>query len=277
MVQMNAQTPTLKLAGKAAVVTGAARGIGRAYALRLASLGADVAIVDINLAAAKEFNEILSGETVSDEIIGMGLRSIGIQADLAQRDEAERVIREAHKFFGRLDILVNNAGGALTPAERSHASVSPEEDTRFLMDVNYMSTVHCCQVAAPFMKAQGSGVIVNVSSQSAISTYQGGLIAAYAAAKGAVTVYTRYLAAELGPYGVRANCIAPGIIMTSRVAAQSAARGIGTNSEAEKVPLRRLGQVEDCAGALEFLTTDLSQYVTGQVISVCGGVVLHPS
>jgi NAD(P)-dependent dehydrogenase (short-subunit alcohol dehydrogenase family) len=145
------------------------------------------------------------------------------------------------------------------------------------MDANYMSAVHCCQLAAPLMKAQGSGVIVNISSQSAISTYQGGLIAAYAAAKGAVTVYTRYLAAELGPFGIRANCIAPGIIMTARVAAQSAARGIGTGTEAAAVPLGRLGKVEDCAGVLEFLTTDLSQYVTGQVISVCGGVVLHPN
>ena len=131
-----------------------------------------------------------------------------------------------------------------------------------------MSAVHCCQAAAPILKAQRSGVIVNISSQSAISTYQQGLLAAYSAAKAAVTLYTRYLAAELGPFGIRANCLAPGVIMTSRVAAQAAARG---------VPLRRLGQVEDCAGVLEFLTTDLSQYVTGQVISVCGGVVLHPS
>jgi NAD(P)-dependent dehydrogenase (short-subunit alcohol dehydrogenase family) len=92
-----------------------------------------------------------------------------------------------------------------------------------------------------------------------------------------VTQYTRYLAAELGPYGIRANCLAPGIIMTSRVAAQAAARGVGTNEEADRVPLRRLGQVEDCAGVLEFLVTDLSQYVTGQVISVCGGAVLTPN
>jgi NAD(P)-dependent dehydrogenase (short-subunit alcohol dehydrogenase family) len=115
------------------------------------------------------------------------------------------------------------------------------------------------------------------NSQSAISTYQQGLLAAYSAAKAAVTQYTRYLAAELGPHGIRANCLAPGIMMTSRVAAQAATRGVGTNEEAERVPLRRLGQVEDCAGVLEFLVTDLSQYVTGQVISVCGGAVLTPN
>ena len=82
---------------------------------------------------------------------------------------------------------------------------------------------------------------------------------------------------DLGPHGIRANCLAPGVMLTARVAAQAAARGIGTDAEAAKVPLRRLGQVEDCAGVLEFLATDLSQYVTGQVISVCGGAVLTPN
>lgn len=274
---MGAETIPLKLAGKAALVTGAARGLGRAYALRLAALGADVAVADINLDAANEFGKSLSAESVPAEIERMGRRSLGVQADLTRREDAQRAIRDTYEAFGRLDILVNNAGGALTPAGRSHATELPEEDTRFLMDVNYMSAVHCCQAAAPILKAQRSGVIVNISSQSAISTYQQGLLAAYSAAKAAVTVYTRYLAAELGPFGIRANCLAPGIIMTSRVAAQAAARGVGTNSEAERVPLRRLGQVEDCAGVLEFLTTDLSQYVTGQVISVCGGVVLDPN
>ena len=140
-----------------------------------------------------------------------------------------------------------------------------------------MSTLHCCQAVAPLMKRQGSGVIVNISSQSAITTYNQGLLAVYAASKAAVTHYTRYLAAELGPHGIRANCLAPGVMLTARVAAQAAARGIGTDAEAAKVPLRRLGQVEDCAGVLEFLATDLSQYVTGQVISVCGGAVLTPN
>jgi NAD(P)-dependent dehydrogenase (short-subunit alcohol dehydrogenase family) len=266
-----------RLAGKVAMVTGAARGLGRAYALRLAALGADVAIVDIDLDAAREFREALDADSVPAEVERLGSRSLGIQADLTRSDEARRAIREAHQTLGRLDILVNNAGGALTPADRSRASESPEEDTRFLLDVNYMSAVHCCQAAAPIMKAQHAGVIVNISSQSAISTYQQGLLAGYSAAKAAVTQYTRYLAAELGPYGIRANCLAPGIMMTSRVAALAAARGVGTNEEAERVPLRRLGQVEDCAGVLEFLVTDLSQYVTGQVISVCGGAVLTPN
>ncbi len=225
---MNGHANNGKLAGKTAIVTGAARGLGRAYALRLAALGADVAIVDICLDAAREFSEALTAESVPEEIERLGRRSLGIQADLAQHTEAAGAIRRAHETFGRVDILVNN-------------------------------------------------VIVNISSQSGISTYQHGLLAAYSAAKAALTHYTRYLAAELGPYGIRANCLAPGIMMTSRVAAQAALRRIGTNEEADRIPLRRLGEVEDCAGVLEFLTTDLSQYVTGQVISVCGGAVLTPN
>jgi NAD(P)-dependent dehydrogenase (short-subunit alcohol dehydrogenase family) len=267
----------MKLQGKTALVTGGARGLGRAYALRLASLGADVAIVDLNLDGAAEFGEQLGAPSVAAEIEQLGRRSLGIQADLTRRDDAFRAVEAARAALGRIDILVNNAGGAITPAERSHASATPEEDTRLLMDVNFMSTVHCCQAVAPLMKAQGGGVIVNISSQSGITTYNQGLLAVYAAAKAAVTHYTRYLAAELGPHGIRANCLAPGVMLTARVAAQAAARGIGTDAEAAKVPLRRLGQVEDCAGVLEFLATDLSQYVTGQVVSVCGGAVLTPS
>jgi NAD(P)-dependent dehydrogenase (short-subunit alcohol dehydrogenase family) len=267
----------MKLQGKTAIVTGAARGLGRAYALRLASLGADVAVVDINLDGAAEFGEQLAAPGVPAEIERMGRRSLGIQADLSQRQQAFDAIERARQALGRIDILVNNAGGAITPADRSLASATPEEDTRLLMDVNFMSAVHCCQAVTPVMKDQGSGVIVNISSQSGITTYNQGLLAVYAASKAAVTHYTRYLAAELGPHGIRANCLAPGVMLTARVAAQAAARGIGTDAEAAKVPLRRLGQVEDCAGVLEFLATDLSQYVTGQVISVCGGAVLTPN
>ena len=117
----------MKLDGKTAIVTGGARGLGRAYALRLASLGADVAIVDINLDGATEFGERLSASSVAAEIERMGRRSIGIQADLTQRSQAFGAIEKAHEALGRLDILVNNAGGALTPAERSQLRRHPRK------------------------------------------------------------------------------------------------------------------------------------------------------
>jgi len=267
----------MRLEGKAAVVTGAARGLGRAYALRLARLGADVAVVDIDLNAAAEFGESLTAPSVMDEIIALGRRSVGLQADLGRRDAAHEAIARAHQAFGRIDVLVNNAGGAITPVEGSAASVAPEEDIQRMLDVNLMSAIHCCQAVAPIMKAQGGGVIVNISTMAAATVVGRGLLAPYGMAKAAVAQYTRYLAAELGPDSIRANCISPGPIQTSRVVAQAAARGIARPDDARRIPLRRLGTTEDCANVLEFLATDLSSYVTGQCISVCGGSVLSPS
>ena len=268
----------MKLAGKKAIVTGGARGLGRAYALRLASLGADVAIIDLKLDGAAEYGEVLGAPTVAGEIEKLGRRGMGIETDLSVNARAQEAVARIVSAFGGADILVNNAGGHVTPSDRSQASTMPEEDVRKLLDANFMSTMFCCQAVAPTMKRQGGGVIVNTSSQAGVTTYDHqGRIAGYAAAKAAVSQYTRYLAAELGPHGIRVNCLAPGVMLTARVAAQAAARGIGTDAEMQKVPLRRFGEVEDCAGVVEFLVTDLSRYVTGQVISVCGGAVLTPS
>jgi len=268
----------MKLQGKRAVVTGGARGLGRAYALRLASLGADVAIIDLDLDGAAEYGETLAAPTVAGEIEQLGRRGLGVQADLSVNARVQEAIGRIAATFGGIDILVNNAGGHVTPANRSGASTMPEEDVRKLLDANFMSTMFCCQAVAPLMKEQGGGVIVNTSSQAGVTTYKHqGMIAGYAAAKAAVSQYTRYLAAELGPHGIRVNCLAPGVMLTARVAAQAKARGIGTEADLAGIPLRRFGQVEDCADVVEFLATDLSRYVTGQVISVCGGAVLTPS
>ena len=268
----------MKLQGKRAVVTGGARGLGRAYALRLARLGADVAIIDLDLGGAAEYGETLDAPTVAGEIEKLGRRGLGLQADLSVNAQVQQAIARIAGAFGGIDILVNNAGGHVTPADRSDASTMPEEDVRKLLDANFMSTMFCCQAVAPLMKKQGGGVIVNTSSQAGVTTYKHqGRIAGYAAAKAAVSQYTRYLAAELGPHGIRVNCLAPGVMLTARVAAQAKARGIGTEADLAGIPLRRFGQVEDCADVVEFLATDLSKYVTGQVISVCGGAVLTPS
>jgi 3-oxoacyl-[acyl-carrier protein] reductase len=126
------------------------------------------------------------------------------------------------------------------------------------------------------MKSQSSGSIINTSSVAAHSVARGGRLAIYGAAKAAVAHYTRNLAAELGPHGIRVNCVAPGVIMTPRVKAQSQARGIGVESELKSIPMRRFGEAEDCAGVIEFLATDLSRYVTGECISVSGGALLTP-
>ena len=267
----------MRLDGKCAIVTGAARGLGRAYALRLARLGANVAVVDIDLDAAAVFNEVLSAPSVADEIRAMGRMSIALQGDLSQRDTVRQIVAGVMDAFGRIDVLVNNAGGAITPVESSTASTMTDEDIKTILDANTMSAIYCCQAVVPVMKAQGGGTIVNVSTLAASTVAGRGMLAHYGMAKAAVAHYTRYLAAEVGPDGIRANCIAPGPIQTSRVAAQAAARGIARPDDARRIPLRRLGTTEDCANVLEFLATDLSSYVTGQCISVCGGSLLSPS
>jgi 3-oxoacyl-[acyl-carrier protein] reductase len=265
------------LDGKVAIVSGAARGLGRAYALHLARLGADVAIADIKLDGAREWGEKLSADTVSDEIRAVGRRSIGVQGDLSKPADVDRLFSEAVSAFGRVDILVNNAGGAIARDSGPLVTETSQSDYDLLMDANLRSCLLCCQAAAPIMRTRGSGVIVNIASQTGVSTLPGGILGVYGATKAAIIVLTRNLASELGPFGVRVNAIAPGIIMTARVAAQAASRSIGTNSQAEALPLRRLGTVDDCVGVIEFLTTDLSKYVTGQVICVDGGATLGPS
>lgn len=268
----------VKLAGKVAIVTGAARGLGRAYALRLARLGADVVINDINLAAAKEFGEELTAESVVDEIKALGRRSFGFEADVSVPEKANELVETTLGEFGRLDILVNNAGGYLAPfgppPDRTNASTVPPEDVKLLLDINLVSTVNCCQAAAKPMKAQRSGRIVNVGSQAGLWSSGTGGGAAYGMAKAAVINYTRYLAAELGPYGVNVNCISPAWILSSRAIAQGR-NSAETRARLEpQIALRRLGVPEDCAKVVEFLVTDLSDYVTGQNINVCGGYVL---
>jgi NAD(P)-dependent dehydrogenase (short-subunit alcohol dehydrogenase family) len=265
------------LDGKVAIVTGAARGIGRGYAHRLATLGANVVVADLKLLGAADWGETLSAESVPAEIEALGRQSLGVEGDLSRPEAVERLFSETMQTFGRVDILVNNAGGAIARDSGPLATQTSQPDYDLLMDFNLRSCFLCCQSAAPIMTAQKSGVIVNVSSQTGVSPLPGGMLAIYGASKAAVAMLTRNLAAELGPHGIRVNAIAPGIVMTARVAAQVAERGIGTDTQAAALPLRRLGTVEDMANVLEFLATDMSCFVTGQVLCADGGAVLHPS
>lgn len=259
------------LMNRIAIVTGAARGIGRAIALQYARAGAHVVIADINLQAAQEFNEALGAESVGAEAEALGVRSLEVECDLTERTQAERLVRETMAAFGRIDVMVNAAGGATTPAERSTPLLSPDEDIEDIFARNYSSTVYCCQNAGPIMVGQGAGSIINFSSLAGTVGALNASYAHYGASKAAVSLYTRALAAEVGPAGVRANCINPGIIMSSRVAAQAEARNLGTERQARAVPLRRLGEPDDVAGVAQFLASDLSRYVTGQCIAVNGG------
>ncbi|SEJ82661.1 3-oxoacyl-[acyl-carrier-protein] reductase FabG [Marinovum algicola] len=266
-----------RLAGKTAIVTGAARGIGRAYALRLAKLGADVVIADLNLQGAARIGEELGAESVMAEIEALGCRSIGVQGDLRNPEAVAGLVAETMAAFGRIDILVNNAGVAVARGSGTLSTDTTPEAFDYLIAANLKSTQMCCAAVAPVMKQQKSGVIVNISSQTGISLLEHGNLAIYGAAKAGVAYLTRTLAAELGPDGIRVNAIAPGIIETARLKKLDPSMGVGTPEQLNAIALRRFGQTEDMANVLEFLATDLSGYVSGQVISACGGAVLHPN
>jgi 3-oxoacyl-[acyl-carrier protein] reductase len=257
-----------------AIVAGGARGIGRASALRLAELGATVAVVDVNLDAAAEYGEQLTAASVWEELRDRAGRGLGIQADLTDPEAAARAIRTVVEREQRLDILVIPAGGAVTPAARSAASVTPDEDFTTIVDVNMRTVVNCCRAAVPPMRDSGGGAIVTMASQSALWVTPDGSLAAYGMAKAAVVQYSRYLAAEAGQWGIRVNCIAPGVIRTSRLVAQQSA-AVNDADAAKSIPLRRQGEPSDIADAVQYLTTPLSSYVTGQVLAVDGGATMH--
>jgi NAD(P)-dependent dehydrogenase (short-subunit alcohol dehydrogenase family) len=263
------------LNGTRALVTGAGRGIGRATALRLAGAGADVAVVDRNLESQAEVTDSPDEPTVT-AVAALGRRSMGVAADLtdevAARGAVDRVVAE----WGGLDLLINVAGGAITPFTRSAASVMPMEDLRLLLDVNLMATVYLCQQAVPALRSSAGGgrspAIVNTSSLSAEGVMPGGTLSGYALAKAAVAHYTRSLAEELGPEGVRVNAVAPGYTMTERVRADSVSTGFA--AKANDSALRRLAMPEDIADAFLYLASPLSGYVTGQILSVDGATRL---
>ncbi len=267
---MSALEPKLK--GKVALVTGAARGLGRAYALRLARLGADVAVNDIRMDAAKEWNEELSAPTVMDECRALGVRSIGIEADVTKRAQVNAMTDRIVKELGSLDILVTNAGGQLHPTGegRTDAETMGEEDVRFILDVNLMSTIFCCQAAAKVMKKRKWGRIVTVSS---VAAFGGAGLVSYGIAKAGIIRYSRSLARELAPHGINVNAVAPALIGTSRAFGQFPER----KALGPTIPLGRVGVPEDVAKVIEFFVTDLADYVTGQCLVVCGGLYLNVS
>jgi 3-oxoacyl-[acyl-carrier protein] reductase len=270
-----------KLNGKIAIVTGGARGLGRAYAHRLADLGAKVAVTDKNLKSYAEFEadaSEMTGANTADEIIAKGGQAKAFEFDISDRDAVFAMAADVQRAWGRVDILVANAGGGSgTPKETTATTVS-RENLEVVTARNFYGTVFSCSAVAPFMKEQHSGKIVTVASFAGLRGGEpgGGGYAHYAANKAAIVHYTHSLASELLDYDVNANCIAPGFIATGRVvefmkkAGFDGQRNDSSVQEKER-KLHRAGTVEDCAKVIEFLCTDLSDFVTGHMIPV-GGV-----
>jgi 3-oxoacyl-[acyl-carrier protein] reductase len=262
-----------KLDGKVAIVTGGGRGLGRAYAHRLAGLGARIAVCDLNLKSYAEFEAeavAMTADTTVDEIKADGGESLGFEFDVADRNAVFAMVDEVSRAWGRVDILVANAGGGRGAPRDTTATLVTPELLELVTGMNFFGTVHTCSAVAPVMKEQRSGKIVTVASYAGLVAGLGGGYAHYGANKAAIAHYTRYLAQELGPYNINANCIAPGVIETARIVQLVGARPGSTEGNRE-IALRRNGQPEDCAKVVEFLCTDLSDYVTGVVIPVDGG------
>ena len=268
---------TSSLVGKVALVTGAGRGLGKAIALRLATNGADVIVHDLRSDAPRDFGEGESIEEVADAIRHCGRRAVAVTADLTDASAAAKMVAESTRTFPQIDILVCNAGGDIASDGKSKANPNdmfiPEVDLHAVLDRNLMTTMNACRAVVPNMLAHGrGGRIVNLASIAGMTGIAKEIT--YGVAKAGVIQYTRCLAAQLRPQGVTVNAVAPGMIKSGRFLATLKHREGAAELLNEKRPLLRLGEPDDVARVVEFFVTDLSAYVTGQVLRVDGGMQL---
>lgn len=242
---------------KAALVTGASRGIGRAIALALAKKGY---VVAVNYAGSQA-----AAESVKEEIEAAGGRAIVIQGDVSRSEDVDKVFAEIKKEFSRLDVLVNNAG----ITRDSLMLRLKEENWDAVIDTDLKSGFLTMKAAAPLMMKQRKGAIVNIASVVGIMGNVGQIN--YSAAKAGVIGMTKTAARELAARGVRVNAVAPGFIATSMtdVIPEKIKEGM-----IHSIPLGRMGQAEDVANAVCFLASDEASYITGQVLKVDGGMVM---
>lgn len=243
------------LEGKTALITGAARGIGKAIAVKFASEGANIAFTDLVLAEA-------ASETIK-EIEALGVKVKGYASNAANYQDTEKVVAEVVNDFGRIDVLVNNAG----ITKDGLMMRMTEEQWDMVINVNLKSAFNFIRVVTPVMMRQKSGSIINMSSVVGVSGNAGQ--ANYSASKAGMIGLAKSMAKEIGSRGIRVNAIAPGFIITEMTAQLTEEV---RDEWAKQIPLRRGGTPEDVANTALFLASDLSSYVSGQVIHVCGGM-----
>ena len=243
------------LEGKVALITGASRGIGKGIALKFASEGADIAFTDL-------FDDENMAATVK-EIEALGVKAKGYASNAADFAQTEEVVAKVKEDFGHIDVLVNNAG--ITKDGLMLKLSEAQWDA--VIAVNLKSAFNFIHAIIPVMMRQRNGSIINMASVVGVHGNAGQ--ANYAASKAGLIALAKSIAQEVGSRGIRANAIAPGFIETAMTAALS---DEVRKEWAQKIPLRRAGQVEDIANVATFLASDMSSYVSGQVIEVDGGM-----
>ena len=266
------------LIGKKALVIGARRNMGKAFALGLAEAGADVAVSDVNLESGQL-------QTVADEIQKMGRNSLALKADISNQEDVKKLVKKVIKEFGAIDILMNVA-----VMYHSRSMVDLDEDSwDKLTDVNLKGYWLMIQEVSPIMMKQKSGSIINLTSRGGLKAHADKMMGNYAIVKSGIAMMTRQYCRYLGPYNIRVNAIAPSLVEWEEFPGQENLKKKGKASKKEKkditeeqkfeswltgpenLPLGRVATFEEMANAAVFLASDASSYVTGTILNVDGG------
>jgi 2-hydroxycyclohexanecarboxyl-CoA dehydrogenase len=254
---MAAQMERLK--DKVAIVTGSAQGIGRAIAFRLASEGAKIAVADVDLDGATR---------TADEIRSSGATTIAVKVDVGRLQEAINAADLVERELGPIDILINNAGWDIVEPFVDSAPETWEK----IIAINFRGVLNCCKAIAPRMQSRRRGKILSISSDAARVGSTGEAV--YSGCKAAIIGFSKTLARELARYGINVNVVCPGPTETALLKSAMTGRQGVLDAMARSIPFRRLGQPEDIAGAVAFFASSDSDYVTGQVVSVSGGLTM---
>jgi 2-hydroxycyclohexanecarboxyl-CoA dehydrogenase len=245
-----------RLDDKVTIVTGAGRGIGRGIVEKLAAEGAKVVVSDVDEESARETAGAIGGGAV------------GLRADVTSKESVEAMVEEVVDRFGRVDVLVNNAGwDKVEPFLKSN-----ESDWERVIAINLYGTLHCCKAVLPVMVEQEYGKVVNIGSDAGRVGSSGEAV--YSAAKGGIISFTKTLAREMARYKINVNCICPGPADTPLFAEIGGENPKLKEALQKAIPFRRLALPQDLANAVTFLASDEAEYITGQTLSVSGGLTM---